>query len=77
MAKAEIRAYSSAWLERFPDKEEVDGSSPSRPTHVDRKETSMKKLLSLALLAVAGYVIFQQVEANKAEQDLWTQATSE
>ena len=25
-------AYSSAWLERFPDKEEVDGSSPSRPT---------------------------------------------
>ena len=26
------RAYSSAWLERFPDKEEVDGSSPSRPT---------------------------------------------
>jgi hypothetical protein len=37
----------------------------------------MKKLLSLALLAVAGYVIFQQVEASKAEQDLWTQATSE
>ena len=27
-----MRAYSSAWLERFPDKEEVDGSSPSRPT---------------------------------------------
>ena len=26
------RAYSSAWLERFPDKEEADGSSPSRPT---------------------------------------------
>ncbi len=37
----------------------------------------MKKLLSVALLAVAGYVIFQQIEANKAEQDLWTQATSE
>ena len=27
-----MRAYSSARLERFPDKEEVDGSSPSRPT---------------------------------------------
>ena len=25
-------AYSSAWLERFPDKEEVGGSSPPRPT---------------------------------------------
>ncbi len=37
----------------------------------------MKKLLSLALIAVAGYVIYQQLEASKAEQDLWTQATSE
>ena len=27
-----MRAYSSAWLERFPDKEEVRGSSPRRPT---------------------------------------------
>jgi len=27
-----MRAYSSAWLERFPDKEEVGGSSPPRPT---------------------------------------------
>ena len=26
------RAYSSAWLERAPDKRKVDGSSPSRPT---------------------------------------------
>jgi len=37
----------------------------------------MKKLLSLVLIAVAGYVIYQQIEASKAEQDLWTQATSE
>ena len=27
-------AYSSAWLERTPDKREVDGSSPSRPTTI-------------------------------------------
>ena len=27
-----LRAHSSAWLERFPDKEEVGGSSPPRPT---------------------------------------------
>ena len=25
-------AYSSVWLERTPDKREVDGSNPSRPT---------------------------------------------
>ena len=30
--KTRERAYSSAWLERFPDKEEVGGSSPPRPT---------------------------------------------
>ena len=36
----------------------------------------MKKLLSLALLAVAGYVVYQQLEASKAEQELWQQATS-
>ena len=27
-----MRACSSAWLERTPDKREVDGSNPSRPT---------------------------------------------
>jgi hypothetical protein len=27
-----VRAHSSAWLERFPDKEEVGGSSPPGPT---------------------------------------------
>ncbi|MEY2813674.1 MAG: hypothetical protein RL579_579, partial [Actinomycetota bacterium] len=30
-------AYSSAWLERFPDKEEVGGSSPPRPTKQGRE----------------------------------------
>ena len=28
-------AYSSAWLERTPDKREVGGSSPPRPTRLD------------------------------------------
>ena len=32
LALSVLRAYSSAWLERFPDKEEVSGSSPLRPT---------------------------------------------
>ena len=30
-----MRAYSSAGLERTPDKREVDGSSPSRPTIIN------------------------------------------
>ena len=31
-SKVRLRAHSSAWLERFPDKEEVGGSSPPGPT---------------------------------------------
>ena len=27
-----LRACSSAWLERIPDKDEVPGSNPGRPT---------------------------------------------
>ena len=37
----------------------------------------MKKLLVLAALAAVGYVVYRQVMANKAEQDLWSEATSE
>jgi hypothetical protein len=36
----------------------------------------MKKFF-LALLALVGFVGYKQAKANKAEQDLWTQATSE
>ena len=36
----------------------------------------MKKLLLLAVAAGIGYVIYRQVSANQAEQDLWTEATS-
>ena len=37
----------------------------------------MKKLLLIVILAGIGYVIYRQVMANKAEQDLWSEATSE
>ena len=37
----------------------------------------MKKLLLLAALAGVGYVVYRQVTAHKAEQDLWSEATSE
>jgi uncharacterized membrane protein YebE (DUF533 family) len=38
--------------------------------------TSVKKLLVLAALAAVGYVVYRQVTAAQAEQDLWTEATS-
>ena len=36
----------------------------------------MKKLLVIAALAAGGYVVYRQVAASRAEQDLWTEATS-
>ena len=35
----------------------------------------MKKLLLVALVAVGGFLVYRQVQADKAEQDLWTEAT--
>ena len=36
-----------------------------------------KKLLLIALLAGVGYVVYRQVMANRAEQDLWSEAAIE
>ncbi len=35
----------------------------------------MKKLLVLLLAAVGGFLVYRQVQSNRAEQDLWTEAT--
>ena len=36
----------------------------------------MKKLLVLVGLAAVGFVVYRQVVANKAEDDLWQEATA-
>ena len=36
----------------------------------------MKKILFLGVLAAIGYAVYRQVSAGKAEQDLWSEATS-
>ncbi len=38
---------------------------------------AVKKLLLFVVLAGIGYVIYRQVMASRAEQDLWSEATSE
>jgi hypothetical protein len=40
-------------------------------------EDTMKKLLLLVVLAGVGYVVYRQMTASKAEQDLWSEATAE
>jgi uncharacterized iron-regulated membrane protein len=37
----------------------------------------MKKLLILVLLAGIGYLVYRQIAANRAEDDLWSEATAE
>jgi hypothetical protein len=36
----------------------------------------VKKLLVVAALAAVGFVVYRQVTASRAEQDLWTEATA-
>lgn len=35
----------------------------------------MKKLLIVVALAGIGYLVYRQIQASKAEDDLWTEAT--
>jgi uncharacterized iron-regulated membrane protein len=36
----------------------------------------VKKLLIVLALAGIGYLVYRQIQAAKAEDDLWTEATS-
>jgi hypothetical protein len=36
----------------------------------------MKKLLILALVAIGGFAIWRRLQQDRAELDLWTEATS-
>ena len=36
----------------------------------------MKKLLIVAGIAAVGYLVYRQVMASRAEEDLWTEATA-
>jgi MYXO-CTERM domain-containing protein len=45
-----------------------------RPDEDERSAVS-KKILLLALAVVGGLLAYRQVQASRAEQDLWTEAT--
>ena len=36
---------------------------------------AVKKLLLVALAAIGGLLVYRQIQADRAEQDLWTEAT--
>ncbi|MBO0510960.1 hypothetical protein J0695_03925 [Streptomyces beijiangensis] len=45
------------------------------PYAKERRGRAVKKLLLVALAAIGGLLVYRQIQADRAEQDLWTEAT--
>ena len=45
------------------------------PNVNERRGRAVKKLLLVALAAIGGLLVYRQIQADRAEQDLWTEAT--
>src|SRR5262249_54654878 len=41
----------------------------------ERRGRTVKKLSLVALAAIGGLLVYRQIQADRAEQDLWTEAT--
>lgn len=41
----------------------------------ERRGRAVKKLLLVVLAAIGGLLVYRQIQADRAEQDLWTEAT--
>ncbi|QES55592.1 hypothetical protein DEJ51_16595 [Streptomyces venezuelae] len=49
--------------------------APEVPYVNERRGRAVKKLLLVALAAIGGLLVYRQIQADRAEQDLWTEAT--
>ncbi|MBA0052806.1 hypothetical protein E0L36_18575 [Streptomyces sp. AJS327] len=45
------------------------------PMCTEGRGSAVKKLLLVALAAIGGLLVYRQIQADRAEQDLWTEAT--
>ena len=48
---------------------------PTRSPNARRTRSAVKKFLLVALAAIGGLLVYRQIQADRAEQDLWTEAT--
>ncbi|TXL91930.1 hypothetical protein EW053_04750 [Streptomyces sp. IB2014 016-6] len=53
----------------------VYSRAPEGPKDKERRGRAVKKLLLVALAAIGGLLVYRQIQADRAEQDLWTEAT--
>ena len=53
------------------------GGSPCvRPVFQERKVRTVKKIIVLALVALGAFAVYRKIQADRAELDLWTEATA-
>ncbi|MBO8193246.1 hypothetical protein ITI46_16450 [Streptomyces oryzae] len=45
------------------------------PNVYEGRGSAVKKLFLVALAAIGGLLVYRQIQADRAEQDLWTEAT--
>ncbi|GAA3886518.1 hypothetical protein GCM10023084_43990 [Streptomyces lacrimifluminis] len=64
-ARADNRSVSAGGYSRAPEV----------PYVKERRGRAVKKLLLVALAAIGGLLVYRQIQADRAEQDLWTEAT--
>ncbi|THA35040.1 hypothetical protein E6W17_28330 [Streptomyces sp. A1547] len=66
-------------VEAFPGHRTVSVRVYCWPSEVpnvnERRGRAVKKLLLVALAAIGGLLVYRQIQADRAEQDLWTEAT--
>jgi hypothetical protein len=53
----------------------MDGRRRSDQDNGEGRGRAVKKLLLVALAAIGGFLVYRQIQADRAEQDLWTEAT--
>lgn len=53
----------------------VYSRAPEVPYVNEGRGRAVKKLLLVALAAIGGLLVYRQIQADRAEQDLWTEAT--
>jgi hypothetical protein len=55
---------------------QVTSAVMPRPPSLDQRSAHVKKLLVVALLGLSAFAVWRKVQADRAELDLWTEATT-
>lgn len=57
----------------------MEGRSPDSAPYTNRtneRVQTVKKIIVLALVALGAFAVYRKIQADRAELDLWTEATA-